>query len=213
MKKRIKDGKKDYFYMTLGTLLAAAAINTFFASHNLVFGGVSGLAIVIEYLFGLRLSTINLLLNIPLFLFGAKLIGRQFLIRSIYATTLLSVFLQMTDFLRTIQTDLIVSAIFGGVLLGIGVGIVLKSGGSTGGSDMLALIMHQHIRLPVSFFIFVIDTTIIITGVIIFGVNRALYAIVVVFFISRTVNETMKRFEDVEQNIMSHTNGNIIFSR
>lgn len=181
--------------MTIGVCLVAIAINTFFASHNLVFGGVSGLAIVIEYILGLEISTINILLNIPLFLFGAKYIGRTFLIRSIYSTIMLSVFLHVTSGLQLLQTDLIVSAIFGGSILGIGVGLVVISGGSTGGSDMFALILHKHFKLPVSCFIFVIDTSIILSGVILFGINNALYAIIVVFCISRTVGETTKRLE------------------
>lgn len=136
----LKDFQKDYIFMTVGVGLVAIAINTFFASHNLVFGGVSGLAIVLEYMFGLSISSINIILNVPLFLLGARHIGKNFLIRSIYSTIMLSVFLDLTSRLQYLQTDLIVSAIFGGVILGIGVGLVVISGGSTGGSDMLALV-------------------------------------------------------------------------
>lgn len=197
MKKITSATCKDYLCMTVGALMAGTAINTFFASHNLVFGGVAGLAIVIEYLTGLKISTINLLINVPLFLLGVKFIGKQFLIRSIYTTAMLSVSLRFTESLRMLQTDLIVSAVFGGILLGTGVAIVIKGGGSTGGSDMLALILHKNFGPPVSVFIFIIDTCIILFGVILFGVNRALYAIIVVSFISRTVNEASKHLDQL----------------
>lgn len=197
----LKKERQNYCYLTVGTFIVALAINMFLASHQLVFGGVSGLGIVIESLTGVEISIINVLLNTPLFIFGAKYIGKNFLVKSIFSTAMLSVFLSFTSPLRFSSTDLIVSAIFGGVLLGIGVAIVVKSGGSTGGTDMLALILSKCFKLPLAFFMFSIDTLIILSGVILFGINNALYAIIVVFCISKTVDEATIKIDTIKDKI------------
>lgn len=195
---------KSYLYMIVGTLIAAIGIN-FMAHHNLAFGGVSGLGIVIEFLTRIPLSILNLVINVPLFLLGVRYIGKEFFIRSIFSTIMLSVFLNITSAVRLLQIDLIMSATFGGILLGIGVGIVAKSGGSTGGTDMLALVLHKHTKYALGTYIFCIDGSIILLGAAIFGFNKALYSILVVFFISRSVNETMNRFDDFEQKLLIPT--------
>lgn len=192
---------QNYCYLSFGTFLVALAINMFLASHQLVFGGVSGLGIVIESLTGISISTINVLINAPLFIFGAKYIGKDFLAKSIFSTVMLSAFLSLTSPLRFSTADLIVSAIFGGVLLGVGVGIVVKSGGSTGGTDMFALILSKCFNLPLAIFMFTIDTLIILSGVILFGINNALYAIIVVFCISKTVNEVTFKIDTFKNQL------------
>lgn len=191
---------KKYLYMTAGTLLAAVGINLM-ACKSLAFGGVSGLAIVIEFMTGVPISVLNLIINIPLFILGMRYIGKRFLIRSLFSTVALSVFLDLTAGIQSCQLDLIISTIFGGILLGIGVGIIAKSGGSTGGTDMLALIFHHHTDKPLGNYMFLIDGLIIIAGGFTFGLNKALYSILVVFFISRAVNETMKRYDEVSQKV------------
>lgn len=182
---------KMYVYLTIGTLLAAIAVNLFIASNHLVFGGVSGIGIVLQALFKLPLSITNLAINIPLFLIGGKLKGRDFLIKSLYATATLSLFLKLTDSLYG-DVDLIVAAIFGGSLLGCGVGLVIHGGGSTGGTDMAALLINKVTQWPISRLIFIIDACVIATGIFFFGLNRALYAIVVVACLSNSVNITIK---------------------
>lgn len=185
----------NYLYLTVGTLVSALGINTI-AAKNLAFGGVSGLSIVIEFLTDLPLSTLNILINIPLFIIGTRFIGKIFLIRSIYSTVMLSLFLNMTAIIRSCNIDLIVASIFGGIILGIGVAIVAKAGGSTGGTDMLALVLHNSTSKQLGTYIWLIDGSIILLGVAIFGINKALYAIIVVFFIGQSVNKTMKYFNN-----------------
>ena len=117
-------------------------------------------------------------------------------LRSIFSTSMLSVFLWCTSFVRFFHTDLIITSVFGGILLGIGVGIVIKAGGSTGGTDMLALVLHEKLHLPVGPCMFITDSLIILLGAFVFGINKALYAILVVFFISRSVTETTGHFDE-----------------
>lgn len=195
---------KNYLYMTTGTLFAAIGIN-FMAQHHLAFGGVSGLSIVIEFLTGAPLSVLNLLINIPLFFLGIRFIGKKFLIRSLYSTAMTSLFLDITSIVRSCKIDLTVSAIFGGILLGIGVGIVAKAGGSTGGTDMLALVLHKITNVRLSTYIFCIDSGIILLGTAIFGLNKALYSILVVMCISRSVNKVMKHFDEIDKKLFSPT--------
>lgn len=191
---------KSYLSMMIGTLVAAIGINLM-ACKNLAFGGVSGLAIVLEFMTGIPISALNLIINIPLFLLGMKCIGKRFLVRSVFSTAMLSVFLDLSAMARDFQVDLILSAIFGGILLGFGVAIIAKSGGSTGGTDMLAIILHDKTKKPLGNYMLLIDGSIIVLGGITFGLNKAMYSLLVVFFISRSVNETMKHYDEVIQKI------------
>lgn len=204
MNKKINQIIKNYILLTLGSLIVAISISLFFAKHNLVFGGVTGLAIVIAYPTNLSISQINILINIPLFILGIKIKGTTFFIRSVYTTSMVSVFLELTDFLKTIQTDLSVSSVFGGILLGTGVCIVALAGGSTGGTDMVAMILNKYIHVSLSRLMFFIDSIIILLGIILFGLNNALYALIVIFFISQTVQRGTPNNSDEPAPILNY---------
>ncbi|MGG7165139.1 YitT family protein [Clostridium ihumii] len=189
-----KDSKKhvvlSYLQIMLGTTLLAAALNMFFKPNSLVIGGISGLGIVIDYLFHIPMSVTNIIVNIPLFILAIKLKGKSFAGKSLFATLYLSVALWYTEFLPKFDNvEMILVSIFGAVILGSGIGIVLRVPASTGGTDLAAIIIrHFNEKLPLAKVMATLDTCIIICGIMIFGIEKGLYAIISVFIISTVVD-------------------------
>ncbi len=187
--------KKDIAYMLLGVLLMGISINMFFDPHGLVIGGASGLAILISAafsrLFGIRLSLwlLFFIINIPVFALGFYVMGFSKLKKSLIATVLLSAALWVTEYMPLIETDLILAAVFGGFIEGMGLGLILRSGYTTGGSDLIALVINKLApSLSVSFLIMIIDCTIIALGFWEFGSLNALYAIGSVYLSTKLID-------------------------
>ncbi len=191
-------GKEDYFYLVCGALISALGINMI-ASNDVVFGGISGLAIVVNSISKIPISITNLIANILLFLMGWKLIGRDFLTKSLFTIILQSIFLELTQNIHALKLDMLVSSIYGGIILGTGVAIVIKAGGSTGGTDMLALIINHLCGKSVPNCMFVIDASVIALGIFTFGINQALYALITIFFIKESIVRTTNKLRTMPQ--------------
>lgn len=187
--------KEDIVYIFLGTFLMAVGVNSFFESHNLVIGGASGLAILMSSFFyglsGVRIPlwVLFFMINVPLFLAGFWVLGFNKLKKSFFATALLSFMLWATGFLPEFETDLPIAAVFGGIIEGAGLGLVLRTGFTTGGSDLLATVINKKLpRFSVSFLILIVDYIIIALGFFEFGSINAFYAIISVFIAVKMID-------------------------
>lgn len=178
-----------WIYILFGTFLIAVSINMFFKPNDIIVGGFSGLGILTEKLLGIKVSVLNIVLNIPLFFLAYKRLGKRYVIDTAIATVLFSVLLEYVNFLPEVKDDLLLAAVFGGIIDGVGVGIVFKGRGSTGGIDLVSLIIHSFKRnVPVSAVMFTINSMIVLAGMYIFGMNKGMYAIIAVFISSRTIS-------------------------
>lgn len=193
---------RDYLFILLGTTVLALGINFFIAPANLVTGGVTGIAIIVEYLskqslgFPIPLWMTNLAINIPLFAISIKQRGLSFgkksLVSSVYLTFALWFTAMIPNPFAT-ENDLLLTAIFGGALVGVGLGLVLRASATTGGTDMLAtIIKFKYNKFPISNLIMALDCTIILLGFFTFGARKALYAVICVFVISKVVNSILE---------------------
>jgi uncharacterized membrane-anchored protein YitT (DUF2179 family) len=201
---------KNSLLIVLGSFLTAASINVFMVPYKIAPGGVSGIATVIYYLTNQRfpVGTIMLVLNIPLFVLGFKFIGRKFIFRTFFSTILLSVFIDFLEpytryfvdnYLVKLEPtpsvpDLFLYSIFGGFLMGLGLGLVFKAGATTGGSDMAARIINHFIaNLTMGQLIMVIDTTIIICATIAFNsFHLGMYAIITLYISSIVIDAVLE---------------------
>lgn len=196
--KKLLISKEEFLMILLGTTVLALGINWFTSPLGLVTGGLSGFAIVVKFLsekvlgYEIPLWITNLALNIPLFLVSIKQRGIEFAKKSLWGVLFLTLALWYTEFipnLLDVQGDLLLGGIFGGAILGLGVGVVLKVGGTTGGTDMLAtIIKFRHNRFPIAKLILVLDGLIILSGMLVFGSTKAMYAIIAVFISSKVIN-------------------------
>lgn len=175
-----------------GCLVGAASYPWFLTPNHIAPGGITGIATVLNYLFQWPVGTVSLILNIPLFLIGYKAMGKSFVIRSLVATVLLSLFIDLLP-LKPMTDDPLLGSIFGGVLLGIGLGFVLKGGATTGGTDMAARVVHNHIPyLSVGLILFAIDCLVVILAGFQIEVKYALYAFICLYVSSKMIDVVME---------------------
>ena len=186
----------DYLFVTLGTFLLALAVIIFWQPHDLVTGGISGLAIIIHSYTSIPISVTNLVFNLPLFIIGFKVMPREYFVRSIYGYLMLtfSFFVLEQDFIPIIDSDILMSSVFGGVVAGIGIGFVLRARATTGGSTLIAAILHRWALRHISMakILFCVDSTIILTGLLVFGPNAAMYAVVAVFVSTKVTDAVLE---------------------
>ncbi len=175
-----KTNVKEYMWIALGALVLAAGLNLFLVPVKLSTGGVSSVGTMLYYLFRVPLSVTNLVLNAVLFIFGFKYMGRSAVLKTVAGILFLSLFLELTEDVWSYTEDALLSALFGGLLCGAGVGLVVRQEGSTGGSDFAALILHRLFpHLSVAVLLMVIDFVIVlISGVVFQSITVMLYSFV-----------------------------------
>ena len=179
----------DYLLMTIGSCLMAVAIKSIYDPIAMVTGGFTGIAIILKAFLNLPLWLANILLNVPIFLIGIKIKGFRFIGRTLYATVALSVFLYFIPQLNIMTDDYILASIFGGVITGIGVGLVFLARSTTGGTDMLAAyIQHYYKHYSIAQILQVIDAIVVLAGAYIFGLSRALYAVISIYVVSQVTD-------------------------
>lgn len=181
----------DYFLIILGSMVMAFGIKNIFADENMVTGGVSGLAIIFLDWFHIPLWLSNTALNIPLFLIAVKKMGWGFVFRTMIATIALSVGLLIIPEMRIIEHQPILSALFGGVLGGVGIGLVFTRQATTGGTDMLASLIHMRVKsMSMVKILQIIDAVIVIFGATVFGLETAMYSLIAIY-VSMKISDDM----------------------
>lgn len=183
----------------LGTFIMAVAINMAYEPMNMVVGGVSGFSIIVKRVTehfidgGIPLWFTNAAINIPLFIAAWFTVGPQFVKKTILATVSFTVALSIIPTCDLAQGDLLLAALYGGGLSGVGLGLIFRDGGSTGGTDLLGAIFNKFFpNYSVSTYLLCIDSTIILLGAYLFGLNRALYAVLAAYMMSKVMGMIME---------------------
>ena len=197
MKKRLK----DLFLVTLGALISAIGFNTMFLENNIASGGVGGLAISMNALFGWEPSTFVLLANIPLMALCFFLLGKETFLKTIYGAWIFPTFISLTAPLPTLTTNPLLAALFGGIILGFGIGLVFQGNSSTGGTGILIQILNKYTPLPLGLLMALVDGVIVGIGFIAFDSDTVMYSIIALISITYVVN-TMMAGADSSRNLM-----------
>ncbi len=189
----------DYLLVTLGALLTAFAFVAFFLPHDIAPGGVTGIATVLSSVTGLNVGLLSFLINLPLFAIGWRRVGLRFAVRSFISMILLSLLIDvMPEF--DLAGDMMLAAIFGGVTMGAGLGLVVRAGATTGGTDMAAMIVHEHWSMfTVPMVLFAIDGIVVIIAALNFGVQAGLFALVSLYTSTKTMDSVIKGFNTAMQ--------------
>ena len=187
-----KDWYLDYLLIIVGTGLMALAINSVFDATGLVTGGFSGIAILVKHWTGeiidggVPLWLTNITLNIPLFFLGWRIKGFSFVRKALVGEISLSTWLAIQPVWNIAGDDLLLAAVYGGVILGIGIGMVFLGQGTTGGTDMMAALIQKYMRhYSIAQIMQFIDGAIVLVGMYVFGVQKALYAIIAVYLVTK----------------------------
>lgn len=174
---------REQITILVGSFLLAVGINVFLVPGKLSAGGVTALGTVLWYLLGVRLSVTNLLCNLVLFVFGARFLGKRAILQTACGTLYLSLLLELTAYFPAFEEDSLIAAVSGGVLMGIGIGLIVRKGASTGGSDLAGLILRRLLpHIPLAVLIMLIDCGIVmLSGVLLQSYTATFYSVIALF--------------------------------
>ena len=195
---RKKEMLQAYIQIVLGCVIGAAAYPTFLVPNNIAPGGLTGIATIFNYLWNWPVGTVSLALNIPLFVIGYRTMGKIFAFRSLVATLLFSLLidvLPLSAMTADPVLDPLLGTLFGGVLLGLGLGLILRGGATTGGSDMVARMVHRRFSfISVGMFLFALDMMVVLAAAVFIGRAQALFAMINIYICSRVIDNVMMGF-------------------
>lgn len=184
LKKKIK----RYGSFILGCLLVAISYNAFLANHDLVPGGISGLAIILNHLFGINNALFVFLVGILLLIISYILLGKEKTKYSVLGTLIFPVFLELTVGITNVfpidESQLLLAALFGGVIYGVGIGMILKAGFTTGGTDIINQILSKYLKISMGKAILITDGIIVFVSAIVFGPIHLMYSVLVLYILS-----------------------------
>ena len=168
-----RDWFKVYSLILIGTFIMSAGFVLFISPYKLVPGGVYGIAIIFHHSLGLPIGIIGLVLDIPLTLIGIKVLGPRFGIKTIVGFVSTAAWISLLEFIYgyepLVANEPLLSSIYGGALIGIGLGMVFKAKATSGGTDIIAMILAKYIKLPVGQLLIIVDSIVVIGGLMVFG--------------------------------------------
>ncbi len=188
MVKRIIKYLWEYFMLTAGAAIAAIAIEEFLVPCTILDGGIVGISIMINSLTGLRLSMLTLVINIPFLIVGYKIMGKQFILKSGYSMLMFSAFLEVFAPMQNMTEDYLLAVCFGGILLGIGVGIVISFGGCLDGTETVAILLNRKFDLPVGRTVLFFNIIIYSMAGFIFEFDIAMYSLLTYYITSKVLD-------------------------
>ncbi|WP_047151033.1 YitT family protein [Aneurinibacillus tyrosinisolvens] len=181
---------RPFLFITVGSFLYSIAVNMFFVSNRLAQGGVTGISLLLHYLFNTPVGLLIILMNIPIFILGLVVLGRGFLILSAYGMLATSILIDLTSSwsVHPFQ-NVILAPLYGGIIAGAGIGLIFRVGGTSGGGDIIARVLQRKFRnIDLGKFLFGIDFTIIAISGYVVGIEKAMLTIVAVYVSSRVVD-------------------------
>lgn len=194
---------KDYSMIVIGSFILAVGFVFFISPHRIVPGGVYGIAIVVHYMTqgifpfwpdGFPIGLFGLILNIPLTIAGIKILGPRFGVKTVVGFVLSSVFMDLITYMRVdgdapLVPDVLLSCVFGGVLVGFGLGLIFKSRATSGGSDIIAMIIAKYTRMQLGQLMIYVDSTIVLLSLVAFkDWQIPLYSWVVIYITGRAID-------------------------
>lgn len=177
-----------FIFVTIGAMLMAVALEFFLIPNNILDGGITGISIIIGYLTGWRVGFVLFLLNLPFIWLGYKQIGKTFALTTLYGIFVLSFTSVLLHNAYIVTDDLLLDTVFGGIILGIGVGIVIRSGGSLDGTEVLSILLSNKLPFSVGEIIMFFNFFIFTTAGFVFSWERAMYSIITYFIAYKAID-------------------------
>jgi uncharacterized membrane-anchored protein YitT (DUF2179 family) len=178
----------EYVYVLVGSAIIAVSFNVFLLPNQIASGGVSGISTILLSVFGWEPAYVQWAFNIPLFIAGVILLGKQFGIKTLVGTIFLPFVVFITKDIEPWTNDALLSSLFGGIGVGLGLGIVFRGNASTGGTDLAAQIINKFTGLTLGTCVVLIDGLIVIAAAIVFDIERGLYALIALYVTSKTID-------------------------
>ncbi len=189
----MKKNAGRYLLITLGCLISTCSINLFLVPHQLLSGGISGIAIIFYYLVGLPIGVQILAMNLPLLYLAYKMFGKKYALDILFGIVIFSLLVDITSFLNHFNAvdDVMLAAIYGGIFTGIGYGIVFRSNSSTGGMDIVAAIVKTKYGFSVGFINFAVNCGLMVVASLLFGLKLAMFTLISMFISSNLTDKVV----------------------
>ena len=188
----LKNKFKDSIYVLLGTLFIALSVVLFFLPNNITTGGTPGMAILLHHVSGFSIGSMIIAINVPLLIWGGKYLGKIFAIKTIIAIVLISIFIDLFSRLFTFEpltSNILLASVFGGLIIGLGVGFIIKAHASAGGSTIIARIVSANSHIKAAQVILYIDIVIVISSIYVFkDFEKALWSIISIYATSKAID-------------------------
>lgn len=184
---------KNYLFILIGSAIVAIGFNTLLLPNQIAAGGVSGISTIMQS-FGFEAAYVQWGLNIPLFIAGFYLLGGTFGVKTLVGSIFLPFMVFVTRHIAPVTHEALLAAIFGGVVIGIGIGLVFLGNGSTGGTALAAKIINKYTGLTLGTCLAMMDGLIVLAAMTVFGIEEGLYAVIGVFISSKTIDVVQAGF-------------------
>lgn len=194
-KKKVKLIYK-FLFLTIGAALAAIGLEIFLVPNNIVDGGVNGISILTSYLTRLPLGVFIFAFNLPFLIFGYSQIGKSFVVATLYSITVLSVGVSILHPIPGLTQDPLLAAVFGGIILGMGVGMVIRYGGSLDGTEIIAIIFSKKSAFSVGEIVMFFNLFILSSAGVVFGWDRAMYSLIAYFVAFKVIDLTIEGLDE-----------------
>lgn len=204
---KIYDGKYKYilmiFMIILGSAISGVAFNLFIIPNMFLSGGISGIALILNYLFSINTGLMIFIFNIPVFILGYKFVDKEFIFLSLIGMASFSLWIEVFAFLRetVLVRDVMLACIYAGVMNGIGLGIVLKNRASQGGIDIIAVIFKKYFSMSIGSTSLIINTFIVVVASFITNLNLAMYTLITMYIASVVIDKMQQGF-DIRKSVM-----------
>ena len=214
MKKILFKDITDYMIILIGTALAAFALVNVLVPNSILDGGVNGISIIINNLTNFRLSILVFGINLPFIYLGYRNLGKEFLIKTLYSILCFSLFLELFEHVDYILTDdHILATIYGSVILGLGVGLIIKNGGCLDGTESVGIVISKKTSITVGQFVLICNIIIFSIAGFIYGVDRALFSMLAYFITSRVVDMLSSELASSKAALIICDNGDEMSSK
>ncbi|MDD6418650.1 MAG: YitT family protein [Clostridium sp.] len=197
----------SFIMLTVGTVIAAYALESFLIPNTILDGGVTGISIIVSKLTNIPLSILVLLINIPFVYVGFRNLGKGFLVRTIYTMGLFSLYLNLFHNVEPLTEQILLATVFGGVLLGVGVGLIIHFGGCVDGTESVAIVISKKTSLSVGQVVLCFNLIIYTVAGFIFGLDRALYSLLTYFITFKVIDFVSEGLEQAKAALIVTSNG------
>lgn len=187
-----------YVSLFLGAIIAAVGLDIFLVPNNIIDGGIVGISIIGSFLFPVPLGVFTFALNVPFLILGYKQIGKTFVLSSLFSVAVFSIFVTILHPLPCLTHDVLLATIFGGIILGIGVGLILRQGGSLDGTEIVAIILNKRSVFSVGQIIMIFNVVIFSCAALVLGWDRALYSMLAYFVAHKVIDVVMEGLDEAK---------------
>lgn len=196
---------KKFVFITVGAVLMAVALEVFLVPNEIIDGGITGISIVLSKVTTFPLGIFLFIINLPFLFLGYKQIGKTFAFSTLYGIAIMSVTTQLLHHVSPFTNEKILAVLFGGLILGLGVGLVIRFGGSLDGTEIVAILLSKKLRMPVGQIIMIMNVFIFIVAGFVFGWDSAMYSIFTYYMASKVMDIVVEGLNESKSvTIISH---------